>query len=293
MNFVYLILIQAASTFVIQSSTSEKQGFVSLGKRRGSERGGNNNPRTGDANGKNKGDGGNGSGNGNGTGDSGVQTQQSSEYDYLIFLISHSLIAVAGLILTAYASSKVPSITNRIAESVGSISLGSIFSFIILKYQTLFPLSALVEAITILSCGVLLGFLIYPKKEQVGKFGLGFLAGYIIGLLLLLVVGEKFRGELTIPIFLLICGGIIGYLVMSNNAAVYGASACVGGSFCLVYGLDSLLLKSGFSEIAETALNSRPFSGFEGTFTKLMWILFVGLLAGLLFLQKYRIRAKQ
>ena len=125
------------------------------------------------------------------------------------------------MILTGYASSKVTNITNSIAESVGSISLGSITSFIILKYQTSFSLSALVEAIIIRACGVLLGFLIYPKKEQVGKFGLGFLAGYIIGLLLSLVVGEKFGGELTRPIFLLICGGIVGYLVMFNNAQLF------------------------------------------------------------------------
>ena len=254
----------------------------------GGETGGSTSPQTGDGNN-------NGNRGGDNTGNSGSSTtQQDSSYDGIIFLLSHLLILIGGAVMTAYASGKVQAVTSPTILAVGGAGLGSVASFLVLYFQQLVSISTLVQAIIILIVGAGVGYMVYSKKnEMIGSFGLGAMLGYVIALLIALVLGNTLGGDLIRPLFLGIVALGFGYLVMNGAQPKFLIISCaIAGAFALVYGLDSFLFKSGFSQIGDIALNSRVFPGFQGTYTVLAYILFVVIAGACLYLQKAKLTSK-
>ena len=297
MKLLQLISVCFVSSLVINVSI-EKRQVEQRGKGDRSDNQGNtggnngNNGNNNDNNGNNGGNTGNGGNRGNtGTGgNTGTSSTNPGASNGMFLVLMQLAILAAGGVMTAYASGKVLAVTENMVETVGGAGLGSIGSFIILYYQQFVPISELVQIIIILVAAGALGYMVFSKKNTtIGTFGLGAILGYVVGLLISLVLGTSLGGTIK-PIFLLIIAGGFGYLVMNGQKPKFLIIAsAIAGSFCLVYGLDSVIFKSGFSQIGTIALNSLPFPGFQDTITIVVYLLFVGIAGGCLYLQKDKI----
>ena len=215
----------------------------------------------------------------------GRQPQELSLYQSMR-TTSAIMFAAGGLIMLGFGTGKVSAVSKASVQMIGGAAAVGITAFLILP--ELIDLSLTLLTILVLIAAVGGVVIVKNGNQKLGNFGLGFLSGLIIAIILAQFAEPLLSNNLSRLVYfgLFTLGGAA--LVMNDpNDRLLISSTLFVGSFGLVYGLDYLIFRSGFSNMPTVAFRGGSFD-FDRD-TSIAFIFFILLFSGCLFMQKQKI----
>ena len=220
-------------------------------------------------------------------GNTGSSAQEGQALYGTMRLVSALGFVAGGIALIGFGSGKLSSATKSIAQMAGGGAAAGITAFIALeRLFTNITLTFLVICVLIAAVAGI--FLVRNGNVKIGNFGLGALMGLILAIILAQFVGTLFSNNIIRFLYFAAFGAIFGVIVMGDPSDKWLTISCLfTGSFGLVYGLDYLIFKSNFSNMATVAFNGGTFTFTQNT--SIAFALFIIIFAGTLYMQKSKV----
>ena len=212
---------------------------------------------------------------------------ESQELYDTMRLISALGFAAGGVAMIGFGSGQMSSVSKATVQMAGGGAAAGIACFIVME-RLVTQISTTFLTICVIIAAIAGIFLVRQGNTKIGNFGLGALMGLILAIILAQFVGSLFTNDLIRFLYFGAFSLAFGIIVMGDPSDKWLTTACLfTGSFGLVYGLDYLIFKSNFSNMATVAFNGGTFRFDQNT--SIAFALFIIIFAGTLYMQKSKV----